>query len=751
MEQQLNQTTQQPVNKANPVWDFWKRIFTKIKFKWVFIYLGGLIILSVIAFYLVCLLTPLPTPPVLAASEVYDINNILVATFYDENRRPVELEEVPLFLKQAFLALEDHRFYEHNGVNFGRIFKAAWHNLLHRRIEQGGSTITQQLAKNVYLSNERKLSRKLRELYYTIKLEMRLTKDEIFELYLNQICFGHAAYGVKVAADIYFDKELSELNEAEMALLAGLPRWPAHYSPYKNPKAARERLKQTLRRMVECKYITEEQYEIYSKQELNLPGLKTYKAAPYFMDLIKREIATIFPDDSEIMLTAGWRIESTIDLELQKAANDAFEQGLSKLVKIKDGIPYHPQGAFVAIDPSNGEIRALIGGTDFAKSQFNRAFQAKRQPGSAFKPILYATALKGSFSLASAFELEPKTYIVNGRRYCPTDGRKKDVYGKITLRDALARSSNVVAVRLIEQVGASNVVALAEKLGIKSGLQANLSLALGTSEVTPVELVTAYIPFANGGIAYEPRVIRRIIDSYGNVLYENQSQEGVRVLDSKVAYLVTDALRGVLRSGGTAANIGHKINRPAAGKTGTTNKNRDAWFVGYTPDLVAGVYVGYDQNERTLPNTANRVAAPIWADFMVAAFKGKPVKQFRKPANLISATVCTESGMLPINGCPTRSELFIKGTEPIDECEEHLPIDIKVCSVTGKLPGPHCRQAQRTMISKDVPTETCTTCVPQLIKEDERPKESVPNEDGDGKKKGGLKNIFRRIFGKKKD
>jgi 1A family penicillin-binding protein len=636
---------------------------------------------------------PVPAPRMLVASEIYDINHKLAATFFSENRRPVKLKEVPDFLRNAVLAVEDHRFYKHQGINPGRIIKAAINDIGQGKLEQGGSTITQQLVKNVYLTRERTFSRKFQELLYSIKLEYKLTKDQIFELYLNKIYFGHGAYGVKVAAETYFQKELSQLNQAEMALIAGLPRGPAFYSPYKHPKAARERLLQTLLRMKECGYITAEQYQTYSKQTLHLPGIKTKNnVAPYFMDLLQREITRIFPNNPELIYTSGLKIESTLDLELQKAASKAFRNRIPVIYRPKGGLP-QPQGALIAINPKNGEIRALIGGTDYTKSQFNRAIQAKRQPGSAFKPILYTAAFSKGFTLNSRIDRSPKTYYLSGQTYCPTD--KHSGSGTISLRNALAQSSNVVAVKLMERIGFKPVLNLADQLGIKSKLRPTLSLALGACEVTPLELTTAYATLANGGIRNTPITIRRILNTQGRVLYQAKTK-GVAVVNSSFAFLTTQAMREVLRSG-TAAKIGRKFKCPIAGKTGTTNNNRDTWFLGYTPDLVACVFVGCDKYERTLPGMASQVAAPIWADFMLEALKNKPVRDFSVPENIKKIAVCPITGKLADKSCPSYWEYFLKGTEPVARCAGHY-----VSPTLGPpLNGKSANQSQSKPIEKD--------------------------------------------------
>jgi 1A family penicillin-binding protein len=669
---------------------------------------SGAAILAAIC--LIALYLPLPAGRMPVASEIYDIRHNLIATFFSQNRRPAKLSEIPVFLQQAFLAVEDHRFYHHHGLNPGRIIKAALYNLAHRRIAQGASTITQQLAKNAYLTQERNFTRKFKELYYTLKLEIHCSKNAILERYFNQIYFGHGAYGVKVAAATYFQKNLDQLNQAEMALLAGLPRGPAFYSPYAHPRAARSRLDNTLRRMWECGFISPAQYRQYRRQPLTLPGLKTRRdTAPYFVDLLQKELIRLFPGDSELLYNAGLKIESTLDPDLQKAAQSVMRRRLPRLCRDARGLT-QPQGALIAIDPANGQIRALIGGSDYRKSQFNRASAAKRQPGSAFKPILYAAALRRRFTLASKFDLAPKTYLIGAQAYRPTDHADPNATGSLSLREALACSSNVVAVKLLEQLGFDPVINLAAQLGIRSPLTPRLSLALGAQEVTPLELVAAYTPLANGGAGYQPFTIRRVLDRQGRVLYRH-TPAGARALDPGVAFLVTQALTGVFQPGGTAVNVRAALDRPAAGKTGTTENNRDAWFVGYTPDLLAAVFVGCDHNERKLPGGANRIAAPIWADFIGAALKGRPARQFPIPDNIRAVTVCKTSGMLATPACPKQIEYFLAGTEPASYCGQHRFIQLKVCKRSGLLPGPYCKDCETRLFPlAEAPTAICDQC-----------------------------------------
>lgn len=643
------------------------------------------------------------------ASEVYDCQHNLVATFYMQNRLPVSLTEVPLFLRQAFLAVEDHRFYNHRGINIGRIGKALINNLIHQRLEQGASTITQQLVKNAYLDQKRTVIRKLKELFYTVKVELHLSKDQILENYLNQIYFGHGAYGIKIAASTYYGKELERLNEAEMALLAGLPKGPAYYSPYNHKKSARKRLKQVLKRMVDCGYLTEAEFLEFSQQPLCLPGIQSREQrAPYFLDLLQSELTQIFPKTNGLIYTGGLRIESTLNLELQNIAEKSLIKSLPKLLYDSNGL-VQPQGSLIAIDPRSGQIVALVGGTDYSKSEFNRAIQAKRQPGSSFKPILYAAALNGNYTLASMIDATPQSYTVGTEVYQPLDNQITAEKGLLSLRDALACSSNVIAVKLLDQMGFGPVLDMAKRLGIDSNLPQQLSLALGSGEVSPLEITKSYLPLANGGIQIQPTTIRRIFDQKGRLIYQTPLTQS-RVLKPGVAYLVTQALTGVFEEGGTAANIRDLIDRPAAGKTGTTEDNRDAWFIGYTPDLLVSVFVGCDRNERPLPGSGNRIAAPIWANFVRKALAGKPKLDFIIPGDVVKVLICKETGAKATAFCEQFHEYFITGTEPKEYCSKHRFIKLEVCKRTGLLPGPYCRTEEKTFLLSEQPEEICDVC-----------------------------------------
>lgn len=685
---------------------YWNKTpLSKLPFNQILLFL----IFTFSAATLVFLYLPLPYSLTPTASEVYDRHHNLAATFYLQNRLPVSLAETPLFLRQAFLAVEDHRFYQHRGINLGRIGKALITNIIRQRLEQGASTITQQLVKNAYLDQKRTIIRKLKELFYTVKLELHLSKDQILENYLNQIYFGHGAYGIKAAAQTYFRKNLEELNQAEMALLAGLPKGPAYYSPYSHPESARKRIKQVLQRMVACGYLKATEFKRYADQPLHLPGLqKKAQPAPYFLDLLQAELEHIFPKAQRLIYTGGLRIESTLDLKLQVLAEKALLTGLPKLVHDQNGL-IQPQGALIALDHRNGQIMALVGGTDYQKSEFNRAVQAKRQPGSSFKPILYAAALNGGYTLASRIDATPQSYNIGTQVYQPLDNRTTAGPGLLSLREALACSSNVIAVKLLNQIGFEPVLEMAQRLGIVSTLPRQLSLALGSGEVSPLELTKAYIPLANGGYQIQPTTIRRIFDQKGRLLYQAPT-EHPQVLNPGVAYLVTQALTGVFEAGGTASNIRRLINRPAAGKTGTTENNRDAWFIGYTPDLLVTVFVGCDRNERPLPGSANQIAAPIWADFVRKALADQPKLDFIIPNEVVKSQICKETGAKATAFCEQIPEYFLAGTEPKEYCAKHRFIKLEICKKTGLLPGPFCRTEEETFPLGEEPVAICELC-----------------------------------------
>ncbi len=634
------------------------------------LFLLAAVLIGLIAAYVV--LAPLPKVPSGEGAKIIDVNGELITILSKENRMIVKLEEIPLHLRQAFIAVEDSRFYTHHGLDLRGIARAALVNLQAGRVYQGGSTITQQLAKNLFLSSERTFTRKFKEMIYTFQLEYHFTKDEILETYLNQIYFGHGAYGVEAASHLYFGKSVKDLSLEEAAMLAGIPKGPSLFSPYLNYEAAKERQAVVLDAMAEEGYITLLEAEQAKQAPIKLAGLKhTSRVGSYFIQQLVKELAPILPGGEETIYNGGLTIRTTLDLKMQKIAEELMKTGLPQGEKDQKGVT-QTQGALVAIDPNNGEIRALVGGRDFKETENNRAVQAKRQPGSAFKPFLYAAALSTSYTLADQIECKPQNYtLAGGQQYSPRD--HNGYHNRpLTLREAIKESCNVAAVELNNRLGPELTVSMAKKMGITSPITPTLSLALGTAEVSPMEMAAGFVPLANGGYRIKPRFYLEVKNKEGKTILDRSQQlKRERVLDERVAYLLTDALKEPLRPGGTAAAAGNILTRPAAGKTGTTQEGKDSWFVGYTPDLVAVVYAGYDHQEKGLPGGGS-LAAPLWARFINQALADKPARDFSQPSGIVRVKLCRESLKAAGAFCPnTYEELFIEGTAPYSKCNLH--------------------------------------------------------------------------------
>ncbi len=570
-------------------------------------------------------------PP--ASSQIYDINGNLITTVHSvENRVPVTLSKVPKNLQNAFIAAEDARFYQHMGIDPRGILRAVWSNITDRGVSEGGSTITQQLAKNAYLSQERTLQRKIQEAFLALQIERQYTKNEILELYLNQIYFGQGAYGVQAAAHQYFGKNVEDLNLAECAMLAGIPKSPNYYSPLNNFKAATERQSIVIDQMVKYGYIDQETAAKAKNTKITLSSRSTNTKdggfASYFVDYVTQILIEKYGADA--VYKDGLKVYTSIDIDMQNAAEKAM-QNLPTTRTDSNGVK-QPQGALVAIDPRTGYIKAMVGGR--GNDQFNRATMAERQPGSAFKPFIYLAAIESGMSPTTVIEDSP----VNFGSWSPINYDGKS-HGKVTLRTALEHSLNVPAVKLANQVGVDKPLHYAQQMGISTLVlqgptnDRNLAMSLGglTKGVTPIELASAYGVFANQGVKVEPIAIVKIVDRNGKVLEQATPREKA-VISEKSAYIVTDMLRGVLTRGtGAAANI----DRPAAGKTGTTSDYKDAWFVGFTPDLVAAVWMGNDNEGYLSGITGGSVPAEIWRAFMNGALSKIPYRDFIKPSGLV--------------------------------------------------------------------------------------------------------------------
>ena len=567
------------------------------------------------------------------SSQVFDSQGKLITTLHsDQNRLPIDINKVPKNLQNAFIAAEDNRFYDHIGVDPIGILRAVVTNLTNRGIAQGGSTITQQLAKNAFLSQDQTLKRKIQEAILALELERKYSKKEILEMYMNQIYFGRGAYGIQTAAHTYFGKDVGDLTLAECAMIAGLPKSPNYYSSSVNEATARKNV--VVGQMEKYGYITPSQAEEAKKSSLDIKQKSTSNTTDetaYFIDYVTQEIAQKYGDDA--LYKDGLKIYTTLDTDKQHAAVQAMRH-LPETHTDDQGLT-QPQGAIISIDPKTGHILAMVGGR--GQDSFNRASMAVRQPGSAFKPFVYMTAMEHDMTPDTI--MEDKKVEYGG--WSPHNA-DNSYQGRMPLWKALALSVNTVAVQLADKVGPSNVIANAKKLGITTLVEDgspnddNLaSAALGglTKGVTPLEMAAAYGAFANKGVYIKPTAIVKILDRNGNVLEDNSSDvQKTQVMSEKTAYEMTSMLEGAIARGtGTAASIG----RPAAGKTGTTDDNHDAWFIGYTPDIVTAVWVGDDTGSQSLGEIyGGTVPAQIWHDYMASAVSGTSADDFDVPAGM---------------------------------------------------------------------------------------------------------------------
>lgn len=710
-------------------------------------------------------------------TRVYSADKEVVGQFFVERRILVPLKQIPQHMVNAVVAVEDARFFEHRGLDFVGIARAMLTNVLSGRIRQGASTITQQLARSLFLTPKRDLSRKIREALLALQMERILGKEEILELYLNQIYFGHGAYGVQAAAQTYFGKDVGQVTLPEAAFLAGLPKGPSDYSPYLHPQAAKRRQTAVLKRMVEEGFITAEAADRTAEQDIAFRRLTREEPAPYFVERVRQQLVATYGET--MVYKGGLQVYTPLSLSAQRAATAALQEGLRQLDKrqgyrgpLKRGVSPETapegqqsgalgagppregdiiegvvakvgrdgvtvlargltgkivmedllwarrrlrgpdptkdvketdaktpgsilkvgdvievgvkklgdhvaqftleqtplvEGGLLSLDPRTGAVIAMIGGYDFRRSEYNRTILSRRQPGSAFKPIIYATAL--------AQGLSPATPVVDsGVVYNEHDvemawrpeNYDQQFHGQITMREALAHSRNAATVRLLEKIGVRHVVEFAKEVGITSPLTADLSLALGSSGVTLQELTAAYGTFLNQGIKLEPYLIQSVLDANGATL-ETHVPDPREAVSKETAYLITNMMEDVIQRG--TAQTARGMGRPLAGKTGTTNEFTDAWFVGGAPNLVTGVWVGFDEIRSLGEKEAGSHAAlPIWISYMKAALKPLPVAPFAIPDGIVFAKVDPATGLLAPEGTDQGTiEVFLKGTEPTQQ------------------------------------------------------------------------------------
>lgn len=612
---------------------------------------------------------PLPVTTIEQTTTLLASNGEVIDTMHQgENRYVVPLTQISPYLKHAAIAIEDRYFYEHYGFDPKRLAMAIYVDLKHMDKVQGASTITQQLARSLYLTNDKTWERKIKEALLTIQLELNYSKDDILEMYLNQIYYGHSAYGAQAAAQTYFGKDAKDLTLAEAAMLAGIPKGPTYYSPYADFERAKNRQELILQAMKRDGYITAEEAEQAAKETLHLQPREQQKApdtAPYFRDYIASLVTGKYGISEEEFARGGLKIYTTLDAEMQKKAEAAIKKYMPK-----DNMDL--QTALVAIDPTTGEVKAMVGGRVYAKSQFNRVF-SQRQPGSSFKPILYLTALQNGFTPLTMMKSEPTIFSYdNGKEYIPRNFGNHYAHEFIPMQQAIATSDNIFAVKTIETIGPAKVAEQAKALGITSPMQPVPSLALGTSPVSPFELTAAYATIANQGEQVKPFAITKIEDKDGNVLVE-EKPEKTRVVDAVPTFLLTYMMQSVFEQpGATAHRVVNQLNRPVAGKTGTTDY--DAWLSGFTPQLATTVWVGYDQGRKLDEVKESRYAAQIWADFTESALSNQPPALFNMPAGVHSAYVNVQNGKLATEHCPNpKLYFFAAGTEPTEYCTDHLP------------------------------------------------------------------------------
>ena len=629
------------------------------------------------------------TPPV--TTKIYDQDNNLIGEFFIERRELADLSEVPEHLKKGFICIEDKSFYKHWGVDIKALLRSMIVNMLHMRAAQGFSTITMQLARNMFLTQEKTILRKMKEIVLAVRIEQAYTKDEILEKYLNQINFGQGRYGVETAAQYFFNKDVSDLTLNECALLIALPKSPESYSPYKYPQRAVMRRNIALKEMLKDHIITEAEYNQTVNEPLTIVEHKSEKiVGEYFMEEIRRHLEMKY--GGEFLYRSGANIYTTLNYRIQKVAEQTLEKHLASMEKefhfnnpkskvdsvgFDDSLNVTPyvQGAVVVMDQHTGEVKALVGGRDFSQSKFNRATQARRQTGSAFKVFVFAAAIDNGFTPADVVLDLPIVLEVPGQDsiYRPSNYDHRFL-GPITIRKALALSRNLVAIRLIRTIGPDLVVRYAHALGIRAPLLPVVSLALGSCTVSLLELTDAFGTIADLGEHYQPIFIRRITDKDGTVIERNESVSE-RKLSSQVSYIMINMMKAVVDNG-TGIEARKYYKGPAAGKTGTTDNYSDAWFVGFTPEYTAGVWVGFDDNQRIYRGaTGGVVVAPIWGDMMkqidTLAYADFPI-----PDNLVWRKICQKTGLLATEYCPNpKDEVFIAGTEPKENCDLHSFVD----------------------------------------------------------------------------
>lgn len=610
-------------------------------------------------------------------SVITDRNGVVLSTLYaEQNREDVALDKMPQQLRQAVVATEDKRFYEHDGVDPVGIARALVVDIIKGYKAQGGSTITQQYVKQAFVGSHKTAKRKVQEALMARELDKRYTKDEILELYLNTIYFGHGSYGVQAAAHTYFGKDVSELTLPECATIAGVIKSPGNYSPYLEPENAVARRNTVLALMRNQELITASECTKAQNEPIKTAGLKESSVkAPYFVAWVKKQLIKKYGEST--VYRGGLQIKTTLDYEKQKVAEKTAREVLNK--------KGDPDASIVSVDPKTGEVLVMVGGKDFEKQQFNVAAQGKRQPGSAFKTFVLTSALEQGISTEKVYKTAARSFNVGSSVWKVTGSSS----GPQTLRNSTVKSINSVFAELILEIGPDKVVDTAQRMGITEDINPVPAIALGglTTGVSPLEMASAYGTLANMGTAAKPYGIMEVTDKNDKVIYTGKASLTKDAIAPEIAYMVTDVLKGVIKSGtGRAAAIG----RPAAGKTGTTQVYRDAWFCGYTPDMATAVWVGYPDSQKEMTNvhgitvTGGSFPAKIWGTYMKAALASTKVSDFEAPEGMKKVRVCTESGERATAFCPKTSIRFISEDDKLKMCTLHTAPKSEETSQTTK-------------------------------------------------------------------
>ena len=630
-------------------------------------------------------------------TEIYSDSGELIIVL--ANRQEVKLSQISSHFINALLAMEDTEFFKHHGLNKKGLLRAIFTHLITMKRSGGGSSITQQLAKNMYFSFDRSWSRKIKDALLACQIEERYSKNEILEAYCNQIDMGSNSYGIEQASQTYFAKHADELTLAEAAFLSNLTRWPTRYNPYRNYDIAKERQRIVLLRMRKSGFISQEEMDQANAEPLNLQRLNLFWGkASYFLDHIKNMVEKQY--SPEVLSYGGLKIYTTLDTRLQNIAQAAVRDELAKLderlgfqeydlASIEEK-KHYIQAALVSMDPRTGKVKAMVGGRDFSVSQFNRSISNNRQAGSSFKPFLFLAAIdQGKYTPASIVVDSAVTFEYDRQKWTPSNF-DNSFSGPITIKTALSKSRNVVAAKVIFDITPERTVDYAKIMGIKSPLSATPSLALGTSGVSPLEMCSAYCPFANGGISREPLIIKYIENSLGNTLDEFSSQSN-QVVDPQSIYLVLDMLREVVETGSGRSVRSLGFHRPAAGKTGTTNDARDAWFIAFTPELVTAVWVGFDDNrpikDKNNVELSSAIAIPIWTQFLENALRGERYRNFPIPEGIIFVYVDPKTGEIVPQDFPGAQQVALKaGTElPLKDLTRAYSFDDTTSTISDSL------------------------------------------------------------------